>query len=57
MNLLLIIKLLKKNMYLNIGDKAPEFQLLNHENNLFSLDDFKNQKILIWFFPKANTPG
>jgi len=57
MNLLLIIKLLKKNMYLNIGDKAPEFHLLNHENNLFSLDDFKNQKILIWFFPKANTPG
>ena len=44
-------------MYLNIGDKASEFQLLNHENNLFSLDDFKNQKILIWFFPKANTPG
>ncbi len=44
-------------MYLKKGDKAPNFKLLNHNNVLVSLSNFKNQKLLLWFFPKANTPG
>ena len=44
-------------MYLKKGDIAPNFNILNHNNELISLSDFKNKKILIWFFPKANTPG
>ena len=42
---------------LNIGDKAPEFTLLNHNQDTISLSDYINQKVIIWFFPKANTPG
>lgn len=44
-------------MYLKQGDKAPNFKLLNQNNESVSLSDFKNHKILLWFFPKANTPG
>jgi peroxiredoxin Q/BCP len=44
-------------MYLKKGDKAPSFKILNQNNAMISLSDFKNQKILLWFFPKANTPG
>ncbi len=42
---------------LDIGVKAPPFQLPDTDENLVSLDDFKGQKILLWFFPKASTPG
>ena len=42
---------------LNIGDKSPNFTLPNHNGELVSLSDFNDQKVIIWFFPKANTPG
>ena len=44
-------------MYLKIGDKAPEFSVINQDNKIIKLSDLKNKKTLIWFFPKANTPG
>ena len=42
---------------LNVGDKAPEFTLLDGDENSVSLSDFKGTKIVIWFYPKASTPG
>ena len=42
---------------LKIGQKAPEFSLPNQDDNVISLKDFKGQKLLIWFFPKASTSG
>lgn len=42
---------------LKIGDIAPQFSLLDQDNELISLSDFKNCKILIYFYPKAMTPG
>ena len=42
---------------LNVGDKAPEFTLLDGDENSVSLSDFKGQKIVLWFYPKASTPG
>ena len=39
------------------GDKAPSFLLENYDGNQVSLDDFKGKNIIIWFFPKASTPG
>ena len=42
---------------LKVGDKAPSFTLLDQDENSVSLSDYKNQGIVIWFFPKANTPG
>ena len=44
-------------MYLKNGQKVPEFSLPDYNNNMVSLNDFKDTKLLIWFFPKANTPG
>ena len=42
---------------LNIGEKAPEFTLPDADNNSVSLSDFAGKKIVLWFFPKASTPG
>ncbi|MCH2410005.1 redoxin domain-containing protein [Myxococcota bacterium] len=40
-----------------IGDAAPDFSVSDHHGNIVSLGDFGNQKILLWFYPKADTPG
>ena len=42
---------------LKIGQKAPEFSLPNQDDTVISLKDFKGQKLLMWFFPKASTSG
>ena len=42
---------------LNVGDKAPEFSLLDQDGNTVSLSDFRGKKVLLWFYPKASTPG
>ena len=42
---------------LQIGDKAPDFILPDANNNSVSLSEFKGRKVVLWFFPKASTPG
>ena len=42
---------------LKIGTNAPEFQLSDQDNNTVNISDFKGQKVLLWFYPKASTPG
>ena len=42
---------------LEIGEKAPQFSLLNYDEKEVSLNDFKGKNIILWFFPKASTPG
>jgi peroxiredoxin Q/BCP len=42
---------------LNIGDKAPDFKAYNQDGALTSLDDFKGKKLILYFYPKDNTPG
>tara|TARA_Y100000996_G_C22176176_1_gene500769 strand:- start:405 stop:536 length:132 start_codon:yes stop_codon:yes gene_type:complete len=42
---------------LKVGNKAPNFTLDNQDGNSVSLDDFKGKKVLVWFYPKASTPG
>jgi thioredoxin-dependent peroxiredoxin len=42
---------------LKIGDQAPEFTLLDATGKEVSLSDFKGRSVLIYFYPKANTPG
>jgi peroxiredoxin Q/BCP len=42
---------------LEIGTKAPDFTLPDIDEKLVSLSDFKGKKIVLWFFPKASTPG
>ena len=42
---------------LNIGDIAPNFTIPDAKGNSVSLTDFKGKKVVLWFFPKASTPG
>ena len=42
---------------LKVGDKAPNFTLQNQDENSVSLSDYKNKKVVLWFYPKASTPG
>jgi peroxiredoxin Q/BCP len=42
---------------LNVGDKAPSFSLSDQDGKKVSLSDFKGRKLLLYFYPKADTPG
>lgn len=42
---------------LKIGAKAPLFKLKDQNDTLVSLSDFKGKKVLVYFYPKAMTPG
>ncbi|EGK8097225.1 thioredoxin-dependent thiol peroxidase [Campylobacter lari] len=42
---------------LQIGDKAPVFELLNQDGVKISLSDFLGKKIILYFYPKDNTLG
>ena len=39
------------------GTKAPEFTLSDKDGNLVSLSDFAGKKVVLYFYPKDNTPG
>ncbi len=39
------------------GDPAPDFTALTHEGKEFSLSRLRGKKVLLWFYPKADTPG
>ena len=42
---------------LEIGTKAPNFTLPNKDNKQISLNDFLGKKVILYFYPKDNTPG
>jgi peroxiredoxin Q/BCP len=42
---------------LKAGDKAPDFKLKTDDGSELSLGDFQGQSVLLFFFPKADTPG
>jgi peroxiredoxin Q/BCP len=42
---------------LDVGMQAPEFNLENQNGEKVSLSQFLGQRVLIWFYPKASTPG
>ncbi len=44
-------------MALKEGDKAPEFTGLNQNGENVSLKDFSGKKVILYFYPKDNTPG
>ena len=42
---------------LTVGSKAPDFTLTDREGRAVSLSDFRGKKVVIYFYPKDNTPG
>jgi peroxiredoxin Q/BCP len=44
-------------MKLKIGDKAPDFTANDQNGESISLSDFKGQKVVLYFYPKDDTPG
>ena len=42
---------------LEIGDKAPDFNSVDQDGNPVRLKDFKGSKLILYFYPKDNTPG
>nr|WP_086941214.1 thioredoxin-dependent thiol peroxidase [Thaumasiovibrio occultus] len=43
--------------YLAAGSQAPQFSLLDQDGNTVTLDQFSGKKVLVYFYPKAMTPG
>ena len=42
---------------LKIGDKVPAFSVSDDRGNIQSLKDYAGKKLIVFFYPKANTPG
>jgi peroxiredoxin Q/BCP len=42
---------------LSVGDKAPDFTVKTHQGDTLALSDLRGQHVLLWFYPKADTPG
>ena len=42
---------------MNIGDIAPDIELLDSNGSIVKLSDFRGRKVVLYFYPKDNTPG
>jgi len=42
---------------LAVGSKAPAFSVKDHNGRDVHLSDFAGRRVVLWFFPKADTPG
>ena len=42
---------------LKVGDAAPEFTATAHDGRTVRLADYKGKNVVLWFYPKADTPG
>ncbi len=42
---------------MEVNDKAPDFALANEDGQTIALKDLRGQNVVLFFYPKANTPG
>ena len=42
---------------LQVGEAVPQFSVPDDQGNIQNLSDYKGQKLVVFFYPKANTPG
>ena len=48
---------IERKITLEVGDKAPEFEALNQDGVKVALKDFISKNVVLYFYPKDNTPG
>ena len=48
---------IERKIILEVGDKAPEFEALNQDGVKVALKDFIGKNVVLYFYPKDNTPG
>ncbi len=47
----------ERGMELRPGDPAPDFELLDHKGQSLRLSSLRGRRVVLWFYPKADTPG
>ena len=60
MKKILTIILLKFSLFgatVKVGQSAPDFSLIDQDGNLHQLHEYNGKNLVIYFFPKADTPG
>jgi peroxiredoxin Q/BCP len=54
---LLVLPTLAEADMLNAGDRFPDWSLTDHSGNPISSKDLAGRTYLLWYYPKASTPG
>ena len=52
-----IIQFLKRPRMLKAGDAAPDFSVAEHSGRTATLSGLRGKHVVLWFYPKADTPG
>lgn len=47
----------EKKQMLEVGKEAPDFSVSAHDGSTVKLSDYRGKKVILWFYPKADTPG
>ena len=52
-----LARLVASRALLPVGSEAPDFELDDHQGRRVRLRDLRGERVVLWFFPKASTPG
>ena len=52
-----LLHIQQEGKMLDVGGKAPEFTVKDHLGRTVKLADFAGKRVVLWFYPKADTPG
>jgi peroxiredoxin Q/BCP len=46
-----------KRPMLAVGQRAPDFEVVDHNGKIHRSKDYAGKRFVLWFYPKADTPG